>query len=94
MSTKPTIPESQTLGTAYNLRPRTIGVRAADLLPGHVVVESADCPAVVVRILPLYRGRSVRIFVRYVWSAATEPAWDLGAFLPDFRIPTARKGQY
>jgi hypothetical protein len=84
----------QTLGTAYNLRPSTVGVRARNLLPGHVVMESADHPAVVVRVARLYRGHAIRVYARYIWSATTEPAWELGLFHPDTRIPTAMKGQY
>ncbi|SDK71942.1 hypothetical protein SAMN05216282_11156 [Cryobacterium psychrotolerans] len=83
----------QTLGTAYNLRPSTVGVRAGDLRPGHVVVESDDHPAVIVRIT-LLRSGCVRIYARYIWSAATEPDWELGYFHPDTRIPTAEDGEY
>ncbi|WP_146215856.1 hypothetical protein [Cryobacterium arcticum] len=67
---------------------------ASELRPGHVVMESDDHPAVVVRIVQLYGGHAVRIYARYIWSATTEPDWELGTFRPDSRIPTAKKGQY
>lgn len=95
MSTRPpTHSARRTLGTAYNLRPSTIGMRAGELLPGHVVMESDDHPAVVVRIVRLYNGHAVRIYARYIWSATTEPVWELGTFQPDTHIPTAKRGQY
>jgi len=37
--------------TAHNLSPRTRVVRAADVRPGHIVMESHEHPAVVVRVV-------------------------------------------
>ncbi|WP_104195227.1 hypothetical protein [Cryobacterium sp. M25] len=82
----------QTLGTAYNLRPATVSVRAGDLQPGQVVMESDDHPAVIVSITRLYTG--IRIHARYIWSGATERDWELGFFHPDTRISPAEDGEY
>lgn len=69
--------------SVQNLTPRTRSVRAADIRPGHVIVESDAHPAVVDRVAS--RG-ACTFWCRYVWQSAAEPLWPLGPFHPDSRI--------
>jgi hypothetical protein len=53
-------------------------VAASTLKPGHVVMESADFPAVVTRVAGSSRG--VTVWARYPWQASLEKDWLLGTF--------------
>lgn len=76
------------MSTAHNLTPRTRVMRAADVRPGHIVMESHDHPAVVVRVVRQYA--KVRLWCRYVWQATHEVAWPLPDLPEDARVRVAR----
>ncbi|GAA1997301.1 hypothetical protein [Microbacterium pumilum] len=63
------------MSTAHELTPRTRAVRAADVRPGHIVMESHEHPAVVVRVERPHNGTRIRLYCRFVWQASTEPTW-------------------
>lgn len=86
------LPDRKSLGTAYNLRPDTKLVRAGALRVGDVIVESPDCPAVVVQLIRPY-GR-IRIHARYVWEPRSAPAWVLDEFDRDHTFHRAVPGEY
>lgn len=74
---------------AHNLSPRTRVVRAADVRPGHIVMESQEHPAVVVRVVPFGRSR-VRFWCRCVWQATHEVEWPMPDLDPDATVLVAR----
>lgn len=74
------------MDTAHNLTPRTKVVRAADVRPGHIVIESHEHPAVVVRVVQRHRGHPVRFMCRYIWQAASEDLWPMPDLHPDARV--------
>jgi hypothetical protein len=74
--------------TAHNLTPRTRATRADSVRPGHIVMESQDHPAVVVRV-GRPRGK-VRLWCRYVWQAAHESEWPMPDLDPDDAVRVAR----
>lgn len=85
MRTRPQ-PARKSLGTAWNLRPDTERVPAAALRVGDVVVESADSPAIIVRLT--YPAYPVMIYARYVWQTEHEMDWKIGP-VPDTTCSTA-----
>lgn len=85
------LPARKSLGTAYNLRPRTERVPAIDLRVGDVVLESADDP---VRLTSVFGVRTVRLYARYIWQADTERPWLFGYFHPAFPVERAVEGEY
>lgn len=66
---------------APKLDPRTRRVRADSVRPGHIVMESDQHPAVVVRVGRRNTG-AVWMWCRYVWQASSEPLWPFGPFDP------------
>lgn len=89
-----TMPARKTLGTDYNLRPRTERVRASALRSGDVVMESDEHPALIVRLEHLVRGAHVRVWTRYIWQPDTERPWPMGTFHPDYPFDRAKSGEY
>ncbi len=77
------------MATAPNLTPRTKVVCAADVRPGHIVIESREHPAVVVRV-----GRpngKLRFHCRYVWQASHEVAWPMDDLHPDAAVRISKE---
>jgi hypothetical protein len=62
-----------------DLNPKTETVAAVTLLPGHVVMESHEHPALVTRVVRS-RPNKVSVWCRYQWQASREPEWLLGTF--------------
>lgn len=85
------LPDRKTLGTAYNLRPRTERVRASSLRPGDVVMESSDTPMRIARAV--HTRLWTRLYARYVWQADREPTWLVGTFHPNHPFDRAVKGE-
>jgi hypothetical protein len=63
-----------------NLNPKTRATAVENLRPGHVVMESAEYPAVITRITTP-TGKYC-IHARYVWQDATDKDWLFGTYAP------------
>lgn len=75
----------------YNLTPRTRQVRAADVRPGHIVVESHERPAVVVRVSYPRSGVRITLHCRYVWSATADPLRPMSDLDPDTLVHISKE---
>lgn len=64
------------MSAAHKLTPRTIPLRADSVRPGHIVMESDEHPAVVIRATQ-HHG-VVTLWCRYIWQATHEPVWPFG----------------
>ncbi len=60
--------------------------------PGHVVMESADFPAVVTRVTS--SSGVLTVWARYPWQASLEREWKLGRFHPTDTINTVVERGY
>ena len=79
------------MDTAHNLTPRTKVVRAADVRPGHIVIESPRHPAVVVRVVQRYPQWPLTLWCRYVWQAADEHIWPMPDLHPDAHVQISKE---
>lgn len=75
--------------TPPRLNPRTDRMRADSVRPGHVLMESDEHPAVVVRVA--YPSGGVTFWCRFTWQATHEPAWPHGPFHPAAPIDISKE---
>lgn len=84
--------QRKSLGTPYNLRPRTERVEARSLRVGDVVLESPDHPVRIERVSP---GRApISIYALYIWQTPHERPWLVGRFHPEHPFDRAESGEY
>lgn len=75
--------------TTSMLNPRTERIRADSVRPGHVLMESDEHPAVVIRANQ-HHGE-VTFWCRFTWQATHEPAWPHGPFHPAAPIDISKE---